>query len=114
MVIPHRQDSDPAAALLVDRITRRARRLAEAGFVCVGAHPEAKTCVHVEYDWPDPAVAGMDTYCVVLGTGKSVYGGIDRWAVDRPGHGMLVLTAEAAEALGTNFDSFEIDAGPSN
>lgn len=64
-----------------------------------------------EFDEQDVA-EGMDTYCVVLGTGQSVYGGVDSWEVDRPGHGLLVLTAEAAEVLGTDFDAFEIDADP--
>ncbi len=56
--------------------------------------------------------AGMDTYCLVLGTGEAVYGGVASWEVDRPGHALLVLTDEAAQALGTEFDAFDIDADP--
>ncbi|MBX3167679.1 MAG: hypothetical protein KF760_09715 [Candidatus Eremiobacteraeota bacterium] len=63
------------------------------------------------FDEQDVA-AGMNAYCVVLGTGQSVYGGIDHWRIDRPGHALLVLTQVAADELGTEFDAFEIDADP--
>lgn len=64
-----------------------------------------------EFDEQDVAM-GMDTYCIVLGTGQSAYGGVDSWSLDRPGHAMLVLTQETADELGTEFDAFEIDADP--
>ncbi len=64
-----------------------------------------------EFDEADIA-AGMDTYCIVLGSGQVVYGGVESWAVDAPGHAMLVISDEAAEALGVEFTAFDIDADP--
>ncbi len=64
-----------------------------------------------EWDAHDVA-EGMDTYCIVLGTGQSVYGGVESWEVVSPGLALLVLTEEAAQVLGTNFDAFEIEADP--
>jgi hypothetical protein len=41
-----------------------------------------------------------------------VYGGVESWAMDTPGHAMLVISDEAAEALGVDFTAFDIDADP--
>ena len=49
----------------------------------------------------DDVQNGLDTYCITLGTGQTVYGGIDRWEVDEPGHAWLLITPEAAAVLGT-------------
>ena len=57
----------------------------------------------------DDVQNGLDTYCITLGTGQTVYGGIDRWEVDEPGHAWLLITPEAAALLGTP-DAFEIEA----
>ena len=44
----------------------------------------------------DDVQNGLDTYCITLGTGQTVYGGIDRWEVDEPGHAWLLITPEAS------------------
>lgn len=44
--------------------------------------------------------AGMDTYCLVVDDGATHYGGVVEWSRDAPDLVVLVLSAEAADALG--------------
>jgi hypothetical protein len=52
----------------------------------------------LEFDDQDRAM-GMDTYCLVLGSGPTHYGGVAHWTLDDSAL-ELVLTTDAAAALG--------------
>jgi len=71
--------------------------------VCLGFQRAAT------FDEQDRAL-GMDTYCVTLGTGEAVYGGVDGWSL-AAGLLRLRLSAEAAEVLDLQRDVLiEFDA----
>lgn len=60
----------------------------------------------ISKEWSESDIeCGFDTYCLLVDTGATVYGGVTSWSVEE-GHLKLELTNEAASTLrvGRNLD----------